>query len=237
MLFDKPAEALEPLATRTLEPSGSHRRQFTDVEPTEVIVGAARWQRVDGIGDGERLFVLQLACSFLPGRATRIEWARFRVTLRGEPAGMTPPIAVDLYPREVHEALESELSLVLEPKVSFGPADFALGKVARTIQKAKQIPVTVAAGLQSSVLYWQLEQTDGHPISGPRGFYALVSSPPDASAIMLESGVVADIVTPHGIFRAATHEHRDVKAPVQRVCDDGKAGIVASETRVSRNSR
>ena len=220
MLFDQPAEALAPLATRALEPSASHRRRATALEPTEVIVGSARCQRVGVTADGERLVVLQLACSFLPGRETRIEWARFRVTMRPEQVGATTPIALDLRPREVYEASESELNLVLEPKVGFASANVELGKATTTIQKVKQIPVTIAAGLQSSVFYWQLEHTDEHPLVGPRGFYALVASPPEAGPIFLESAVVADIVTQQGIFRAATREHRDVEPLVQRIYAD-----------------
>ena len=222
MLFDQPAEALAPFATRALEPSASHRRRATSAEPTEVIVGSARCQRVGATPDGERLAVLQLACSFLPGRETRIEWARFRVTMRPEQVGATTPIALDLRPREVYEASESELNLVLEPKVSFAPAnvELSLGRAATTIQKVRQIPVTIAAGLQSSVFYWQLEHTGEHPLVGPRGFYALVALPPGAGPIILESAVVADIVTQQGVFRAATREHRDVEPLVQRICAD-----------------
>jgi hypothetical protein len=222
MLFAQPAEALEPFATRMLEPSASHRRRAAGIEPTEVIIGAARCHRVDGDVEGERFAVMQLACSFLPGRDARIEWARFRVALSPDDKKTPPPIAVDLLPREVYEANEREFSLVLQPAVSFASADISLGSAATTIQKVKQVPVTVAAGLQTNIFYWQLEHSDEHPLIGPRGFYALVASPRDYRAIVLESSVVADIVTRRGVFRAATREHRDLEPLVQRVCGISK---------------
>jgi hypothetical protein len=224
MLFDDPAEQFEPWARRELEPppgdAGAARARGgpgDGAEQTEVLIGRVR-HRPAGPDEGdERFLALQLACSFLPARNTRIEWARFRVQLASDPDAEPAPIAVDLRPSDVSFERESELRLVLQPKVSFAGADVDLGVASTTVQKVKEIPIVTAAGLQNDVFYWQLEDTPEHALTGPRGFYALVAAPGRARAMTVTISVVADIVTSRGTFRGATRVHHEQEPLVQSV--------------------
>lgn len=211
MLFARPAEALDPFTTQPLEFTRAQRRGTDGLDSTEVTIGTVRCVPAD-----KPHVILQLACSFLPARDTTIEWARFRARLRFETTD-TAAVALDLYPREVYQAAERQLALTVEPNLRFASMEMSVGKADIVVQRVKQVPVTIAAGLQENVFHWQMEHTDEHPLVGARGFYALVPWPDETDAIVAELGVVADIVTRKGVFRAATKEHRDAPSLIQRV--------------------
>jgi hypothetical protein len=109
------------------------------------------------------------------------------------------------------------LSLEVAPKLHFGTFSASLGSLSTKVQRVSQVPVVVAAGLQSSVVYWQLEATGGHPIAGARPFYALLESSEEDLPLSVAMSAVVDIATERGVFRAATREHRDVPALVQHL--------------------
>jgi hypothetical protein len=164
----------------------------------------------------EHCQVLQLACTFLPGRGSTIDWARFRVEMRSLTEGLADPIALDLFPLDVREESEVELAVNVQPHLGFGPFSLEIGSVSAKVQRVRQLPVLVAGGLQSNVIYWQMERSGTSPISGTRAFYALTSSPDPDTRIHLTSSVVADITTQGRTFRGATRVHQS-QPPISQV--------------------
>lgn len=214
-LFPTRAESLAPLVRRALEPPPeSSRNRASDLAMCEIIVGTARHHVLSTTG--ERSFVLQLSCSFLPGPACKVVWARFRVRVSSDLPNATP-IAVDLAPREAYEELETELNVTIEPKLAFESLNVSLGSAHRLVQKTTQIPVTIEAGLQTNTVFWQLESTDKNPIAGVREFYALFQAPAGCDTVKIESGAVADVSTGSGVFRLATRQRKETDSIVQTV--------------------
>jgi len=222
VLFETPGDDLEPAATLALDFTAAERKRASQVEPTQIIIGRARRRPLalpDGgmFKPGERYDVLQLACSFVPGRDSHVDWARFRVEIRSEADDVDDPIAVDLSPLEVTQPQELELSINFEPKVAFGAFSASLGSLSTKVQSVRVLPVTIAGGLNANTVYWQMQQTAEHPIAGARAFYALLSIPREEVPITVTCGAVVDIRSEKGTFRAATHEHRNVPGLVQHL--------------------
>lgn len=214
MLFNEPAESINPKTRQALDFSADERKERRRIEglSTEIIVGTVQHRRIDAQHFDNKtvdpVMVLQLSCSFLPAPGTTIEWARYRVKLLSQPSD-AKVIALDLSPTSIQEERELNLKLRLEPKVGFTFGDVSLGAAEWDIQHQKQIPSLIAAGLQSDTIYWQMESTPQHPLTGVRGFYVLINLPSTLASLTLESGVVADVATPNGVFRGTTRNRID----------------------------
>jgi hypothetical protein len=228
MLFREPAESIFRGTRQPLGFSADVRKRIEGLS-TEIIVGharhrrigtqqvgTARHRRIDAQAGDEktmdRVAILQLSCSFLPAPGTAIEWARYRVKLLPHP-GDAKVIALDLSPTSVQEERELNLKLRFEPKVGFKfgdvSGDVSMGTAEWDVQRQRQIPSLTAAGLQSDTVYWQMESTPQHPLAGVRGFYVLLNLPSALASLTIESDVVADVVTPGGVFRGSTLQRKD----------------------------
>ena len=61
-------------------------------------------------------YVVYLSCSFRPiNKECRVEWARFRATLRSQTSTGTGPLALDIYPQQVTQEIKKQVKVTLGP--------------------------------------------------------------------------------------------------------------------------
>ena len=148
-------------------------------------------------------YLLQLASSFHPQRQARVMWARVDVYLQST-AGENPPLAFDLYPRELYEKPNDDLKVTIDPSLSFGAfgakVEGKLGQILTTIRFRELEPVVVAYGLLQPNCGWDYQRSHQTPLAGIQVSYLIVKKPHGADAVRVTIDVKAEVSTPSGLF-------------------------------------
>jgi hypothetical protein len=189
------------------------RQQLSDMAPV-VTLGQPQWWSLARLAreKGESLpaemalslgesdfFLLQLAFSLLPHRDERVIWARFDIDLQPS-ANDLPPLAFDLYPREIYDEVESDRQIAIEPSLSFATFEAKLGKALTTIHFRKLEPVVVGYGLLQSHCGWDYQRSHQKPLTGIQVGYLIVKKPLRSGAVRAIMDVRAEVSTPTGLF-------------------------------------
>jgi hypothetical protein len=210
------------------------RQELSDVAPT-VTLGQPQWWNLATMAEqkGEPLpaemallmreadfYLLQLATSFRPQRRAKVMWAR--VDLYLEPtSGDVPPLAFDLYPREIYEEKKDESKVTIDPSLSFSAfgakVEGKLGQVLTTVHFRKLEPVVVAHGLLQSNCGWDYQRSHQNPLEGIQVGYLIVKKPRAAEAVRLMMDVRAEVSTPSGLFGMRVTEQDQARRTVD-VC-------------------
>lgn len=109
------------------------------------------------------------------------------------------PVAFDMYPKEVKEETQTDLTVTINPNLSFGEAiEASLGSVGATIQLAKIEPVVIASRMGQSDPTWIFRRHRRHPLMGSRVVYMIVAYPSMAQTMRLSIKLTATISTRYG---------------------------------------
>lgn len=168
--------------------------------------------------------VVRFACSLRPERGSVIEWARFEVEIEGG----APPIAADLYPMDVVDEAEGDVTIVVSPHLRFLAVDAELGKAEVAFKMRSIRPVVSAFGGQDAVFGWDL-----HPgqrsIAGVHHFFALLVDVHDD--VRLHLAAEADVRSPRGhIWRGRTATSLEQRSVALRLADQTRHVDTGVET-------
>lgn len=152
----------------------SHR----ELEALSVTIGEPQVRLLeapDGAPPGTRVLLLELACTFRLTDEAALEWARFEVELSAR--GGEPPVALDLYPRELASERRRGVRIALSPALRFLELEAQAGGVEHTAEFDEIVPVVSALGFLESSFGWELRPTPEWPVRGSRKLYAVVRAP------------------------------------------------------------
>ncbi len=164
-------------------------------------------------------YLLRLTCSFYPLPAGRWTFAAFSAYLRPT-VGEAPVIAFDLFPKEVTELQEGEITVGVKPDLSLGQAArIELGGVETVIKYRRLEPVIIGVGAQCSDPGWEFSAHAMHPLLGNRFLYLIVQKPRQSPAVRLSLHLTAQVETARGRFKSTLR--RQGKAHLSLVmCND-----------------
>ncbi len=151
-------------------------------------------------------YLLQLACSFRPEADSEVTNARFVTHLRPK-VGSAPPVALDLFPREIYDESQTDVKVKIAPSLKFAAFQGAsveggVGEVMTTIEFKKLEPVVIAFGLLESTPGWNFQAHRLYPLRGAKFCYLIVKKPRSAQAVRLIVEITADVRTKQGLFKA-----------------------------------
>lgn len=148
-------------------------------------------------------FLVNLACSFRPTRASWVESASFTVYLRPK-RGSAKPIAFDLYPRDVQEERSADIKVAISPSLKLNEvAEASLGSLDIAFQYKKLEPVITAFGLLESKPGWDFSRTSQQDIRGARFLYLIVKRPKEAEAVRATFELHAQVRIRQGLLGAS----------------------------------
>jgi hypothetical protein len=151
--------------------------------------------------DEADFYLVRLACSFRPAhRATRIEWARFAVSLRPDAEGRQP-IAEDLHPGEVDQEIQRRTRVTLSPGLKFQSVEASIGSAEFGLEYPELQPRIVAAGQSSTKASWDYTEVPGIAVHGGKWMHLLVRAPKGMTSAMADIYLEADVAAARGIMR------------------------------------
>lgn len=155
-------------------------------------------------------YLLELACSFRPGKDSTVAFARLDVYLQPK-TGSSVPIAFDLYPREIYNEITTNWKVGIAPSLNFSAFEGVklegkLGEMLTTISFRKLEPVVVGYGLLQPTCGWDFEAPKNMPLRGVKSGYLIVKKPHGAEAVRAILDIKAEVVTDHGHFSAKVTE-------------------------------
>ena len=151
-------------------------------------------------------YLVRLACSFRPTRASWIEWAQFTACLRSEDNGIDP-IAFDLYPREVQDEVTTDIKIGISPSIKFTELiEASIGTLDLVIQHKKLEPFIVGTGVLESNPSWDFSRTNRQDIRGSKFLHLIVKRPKTTKAVNITFKLYAQVRIKQGILRAALEE-------------------------------
>jgi hypothetical protein len=164
-------------------------------------------------------YLLRLACSFRPLPEGKWTFAALSAYLRPT-VGEAPVIAFDLFPQEVTELQEGEITVGVKPDLSLGQVvKIGLGGVETVIKYRRLEPVIIGVGAQCSDPGWEFSAHARHPLLGNRFLYLIVQKPHQAPAVRLSLHLTAQVETARGRFKS-TLRRRDKDHLSLVVCAD-----------------
>jgi len=156
------------------------------------------------------LHLLRLACSFRPvHKETRIEWARFAVSLRPDSDG-NQPIAEDLHPNEVTQEIKRTRQVSLSPTVAFQEVEASLGSADVGVEYDELLPTIFAAGHKTPVASWDYSEAPGRPVYGGKWMHLVVNTPRAMTYVTADFDVTVDVATDGGLVRSILRRPKDV---------------------------
>jgi hypothetical protein len=123
-------------------------------------------------------YLTRFSCSFLPvHEESRVEWARFGVTLLPHPTTGTQPMAFDFYPEKVIQEEKRQIKVTLSPLLKFQALEASLGNAEFGFEYTEQIPVISAALNNSFTPMWDYTAGPKQELRGTRWMYLLIKAP------------------------------------------------------------
>jgi hypothetical protein len=153
---------------------------------------------------------IRLGLSFVPDRGCRFMWGRLVAELaaRGSVAELGPPVAFDLFPREIAEKRTFKRSYSVTPKLTLAFAE--VGASATTEQEAiRYEPRLTAAGLLTDVPTWTFDALDRSGLVGSKELF-LVLKRERGSGIEARFRISAEVTTLLGRIPLRRYTEPDV---------------------------
>jgi hypothetical protein len=123
-------------------------------------------------------YLARFSCSFLPvHEESRVEWARFGVTLLPHPTTSAQPMAFDFYPEKVTQEEKRQIKVTLSPLLKFQSLEASLGNAEFGFEYTEQIPVISAALNNSFTPMWDYTAGPKQELRGTRWMYLLIKAP------------------------------------------------------------
>lgn len=137
--------------------------------------------------------LVRLCCSFRPiHQKSRVQWARFRVSLLPDHIGQYP-IANDLYPVEVLQEVKRQTRISLAPTLKFQEIQVSAGEVDFGLEYRELQPRISAAGAGQADPSWDYAEAQGMGLQGSKWMYLLVKAPKGMVIGRATLDLVADI--------------------------------------------
>lgn len=143
-------------------------------------------------------YVVRFTCSFSPLKGqSRIEWARFRVTLFSSPGAQPSafdPYAFDLYPKQVIQEVKRHVKVTVSPSLTFKELEVSTGNADFGIEYDELIPsIRGDMGDNSRDPSWDFRPVPGQEVEGPKDLFLLIKAPRGMANAQARLNVVADI--------------------------------------------
>ncbi len=209
-----PAQITNPAFDGFLEPLPSHASMTTrGGQLTRARLGRpAWWSAAEMFGEnwkpprgGDVYLLVRLACSLQPGAGQEVQEASLTAYLHCRGTDRQP-VAFDLFPREVKEEAQTDLTLSLGPELKFGVVEGSLASAGATIHVPRVEPVIVTSGLGEANPTWIFRRHRKHPLEGSRLVYAVVARPADARELRLSLELAATVADRYGPVRVGVPE-------------------------------
>ena len=226
-LLEPPADA-DPRALRTVEPDAAIQARMPDTsELPTTSIGLPEVWRLDELYPSYEIpahiqsrlekadfYFVQLSCSFRPrsGR-TRIEWARFVISLIGDKPD-TPPVVSDLHPVEVRQEVQRHVRVGFSPTLKFQSLSVGIGEAAFEFQYPELQPIVSGAGVGETTADWSYSEARGVTLQGSKFMHMLVRAPRGTRSCSANLDLMADVI----------YQGRRIPVLRQRREEDKKAG-------------
>lgn len=139
-------------------------------------------------------YLVRLACSFRSlYQESRIQWARFYVSLLPDEHGQAP-LAVDLYPLEVFQEVKRQVTLSLDPTLKFREIEVSSGQIEFGLEYRELLPRISASGAGQADPSWDYTETKGITLQGCKWMYLLVKAPKGMVQGRATLDLLADVV-------------------------------------------
>jgi hypothetical protein len=138
-------------------------------------------------------YIVRFICSFSPiPKQSRIEWARFRITLL--PSTGAQPYAFDLYPEQVVQKIKRQIKVTVSPSLRFRELEASVGSADFGFEYDELIPdISGNMGDNSIDPSWDFRPVPGQEVEGPKRLYLLVKAPKGMTNAQARLNVVADV--------------------------------------------
>jgi hypothetical protein len=164
-------------------------------------------------------YLVRLACSFRPPHGGKLTFAALSAYLR--PTGGDAPVtAFDLFPKQVAESQEREITVGVKPGLNLAQVgEIELGGIETVVKYSRLEPVIIGIGAGRSDPGWEFSAHEKHPLLGSKFLYLIVEKPPQVEAVRLTLHVTAEVETKQGLFSATIRsQDRDHLSSV--ICAD-----------------
>jgi hypothetical protein len=139
--------------------------------------------------------VVRLSCSFRPVHdRTRIEWARFAVSLQPDAEGRTAT-AFDLHPLLVTQEVKRNVKVSLAPTIKFQEVEAGLGGVDVGFEYPQLEPVISASGAGETEPAWDFSSAKGAYIHGSKWMHLVVALGRGMTSCDAHLHLTADVVS------------------------------------------
>jgi hypothetical protein len=160
-------------------------------------------------------YLVRLSCSFLPPHEeSSVEWARFRATLLPHPTTKEQPLAFDLYPSEVVQAVKRHLKITLNPLLKFQEWEASLGSAEFGIEYSEIIPRIKGYIGDSVAPIWDYSAGSDRTVQGTKWMHLLVKAPKGMTGGHVQLELEADVLV-KGTHLSAVLRHQQKQASTQ----------------------
>lgn len=130
-------------------------------------------------------YLVRLACSFRPPHGGKLTFASLSTYLRPQ-VGSAPVIALDLFPRQVVELQEGEITVGVKPGLNLSQVgEIELGGIETIIKYSRLEPVIIGMGVQRSDPGWEFSAHKRHPLWGSKFLYLVIEKPRQVEAVRI----------------------------------------------------
>lgn len=159
-------------------------------------------------------YVVRFICSFSPiPKQSRIEWARFRVTLLPLTEAQPPafnPYAFDLYPKQVFQEVKRHVKVTVSPSLTFKELEVSTGSADFGIEYDELIPsIRGDMGDNSIDPSWDFRPVPGQEVEGPKHLFLLIKAPKGMASAKARLSVVADVWVRGVLLRGILWQRED----------------------------
>jgi hypothetical protein len=154
---------------------------------------------------------VRLSLSFIPDRGCRFVWGRLHAEFLSSSAG-EPPIAFDLFPRELTEKRIFKRSYSVTSKLAFAFGEIGPGATSES-QSIRYEPRLSVAGLLTDTVTWTFDALDRSGLVGGRELFVLLKHA-RGQPVECRFVVAADVTTYLG--RVPLRRYRDPELVEQR---------------------
>jgi hypothetical protein len=151
---------------------------------------------------------VRLSLSFVPDRGCRFVWGRLHAELASGSDQGDPPVAFDLFPRDVNEKRTFKRSYTLTPKLSFAFGEVGAGATTES-EMIRYEPRLSVAGLLTDTVTWTFDALDRSGLVGSSELFLVLKRSRDVP-VDCRFVVAADVATYLGRVRLRRYSNPEV---------------------------
>lgn len=154
-------------------------------------------------------YLVKFACNFEEPRGCSIQEGRFEVQLELADPGPCPPIAIDLFPREVLAKVGTTKTVAeIGADLKFYGAGPSAKRV-HEIEVESYHPIIKAYGTLCASFRWRFIRIKDNPMEGDKILYATIGKPKGSSLLAkFTLSIEAQVKGLRGLISLSAHKHR-----------------------------